>query len=229
MSPRMSFAFPLLVAVFFAAIVLGGCPSQETEIEAEVPPEAGLLIEDEAEGMQTGDGVADLGDFEWTETPTVEMAPSGPVRGQMSERAFEANLVQLRKDGEDKFYLRFSSAEPANDDPTMVIVGDDSWKLSFTAPEGETGTWTWALSDDKDFSEEHLFHYYAQGEGRGPMSVNAPWAAALEISEWSIEEPEEDAGTFHPILGTARGKVVLIMNDQNKSWCAGEFEAVYFE
>jgi len=53
------------------------------------------------------------------------------------------------------------------------------------------------------------------------MSVNYPWGAALEITEWTVQEPAEGSD----IVGTIKGRVVLVMQDDTKSWVGGEFEA----
>ena len=61
------------------------------------------------------------------------------------------------------------------------------------------------------------------------MSVNYSWGAALQITDWTVEEPAEDAETFHAVLGNVKGKVALVMDDDEKSWVTGEFDAVYYE
>ena len=72
---------------------------------------------------------------------------------------------------------------------------------------------------------EHVYYWYAQGEDQGPMSVNYPWGAALEITQWTVQEPEEGSD----VLGSVKGRVVLVMADDAESWVGGEFDAPYYE
>jgi hypothetical protein len=228
----MSWTVYLLCAVVVIFVVaLAGCPSGDTGGDAEMPPPDPAMEEpgagDAAEDVDSAD--AQASDFEWTAEPTIEMIPSGPIRGEMNGEPFEAKTVRLEKDDEGTFHLTISNKAVEGDDPTEMITGDDAWELTFTATEGETGEWTWSVSDEKDFDQEHVYYYYQQEDDGGPMSINYFWGAALQIDEWTVEEPSEDASTFHTILGNAKGKIALVMDDDEKSWCAGEFDAVYYE
>ncbi len=213
--------FWLCIAGLLAAIALGGCPSaQEPEPVIEEPPP----VEEPAEAEEPAEST-----FEWTEAPAVADIPLGPIEGMMNGEPFEAKSVTVQKDDDGTFELTISNKAPEGDDPTEPVTEDNAWELTFTATEGESGEWTWAVSDEKDFEKEHVYYWYAQGDDKGPMSVNHPWGAALQIDEWTVEEPDPDADTFSTILGSVKGKVALVMEDDAKSWCAGEFDAVYYE
>lgn len=56
------------------------------------------------------------------------------------------------------------------------------------------------------------------------MSVNTSWGAALQITEWTLDGDPDD----EKILGTIKGKVALVCNDEAKSFVAGTFEAPYY-
>jgi len=232
MLSRSLLIYAVCAVVLIAAVALAGCPAgpETQDPTALIPPEEPPVEPGGLEAAEGGEETAEVPtDFEWTATPTVEMIPSGTIRGVMNGKPFEAKTVRIEKDDEGIYELNISNTAVEGEDPTDMIMGDDAWQLTFSGAEGEPGEWTWAVSDEKDFDKEHVFYYYAQGEGKGPMSVNSPWGAALQITEWTVQEPEEGADTFHTIIGNVKGKVLLVMDDQEKSWVGGEFDAVYYE
>ncbi len=215
-----------LTVVFM--VVMSGCPSGQ-EIGVEEPVE--VPMEEPAEEPATEAAQAEtptVADFEWTEAPTVDQIPSGTITGMVNGQAFEAKMVRVEKDEEGVFKLHVHNKAPDDpDDPTGMITDDDGWTLTFTMEEGATEQFVRAISDDKG-DDEHVYYWYQQEDGT-PMSMNYSWGAALEITEWTVEQPDEEAETFHTILGNIKGRVALVMDDDEKSWCAGEFDAVYYE
>lgn len=226
----------LVGVVGMGLIAIGGCPRsapEATEV-ADLPPEipepeptAEPEAVTETEGGATPQVATQVAKFDWTASPTFEDIPAGPISGMLNGRPFIAQTVRMERDDENTYLLTISNKRPEDpDDPLGVISGDDGWELTFTAPEGEPVRLLWAVADPKrGIQTEHVYYWYAQGQGQGPMSVNYPWGAALEITEWKVHEPEE--GTR--MLGSVRGRVLLVMDDEAKSWVGGEFEAPYYE
>ena len=206
------------IALVGVVALLAGCPEDPYSEEVHMPPP-----DDPAD--QAMDPALVPTDFEWTDTPSLEEIPSGPIVGMLNGEPFEAQLVRVRKSDEDTFQLEILNKAREDGDPTGMVTGEDGWQLRFTWTEGESGSQEWAIADDKDFNSEHVYYWYAQGEDQGPMSVNYPWGAALEISEWTLTEDEEN----DRILGNVTGKVALVMNDDESSFAAGEFDAVYYQ
>ncbi len=225
---RSVFLYVLCAIAVVVCVGLMGCPTSPEEM-AEVGPMDPVAEEAPAE-MPEGEAAAVPTDFEWTDTPTVEMIPSGPIHGMMNGEPFEAKTVRIEKGDEGTFKMQISNVAVEDDDPTGRITGEDAWQFIFTATEGETGEWTWAISEEKgDGSTEDVLYSYQQGEDRGSMSIARNWGAALQITDWAVMEPAEDADTLHPVLGNVKGKVALVMDEDEKSWAAGEFDAVYYE
>ncbi len=225
MSYRALSVCVLSVVVLATILLVSGCPSQETEGPAvgEPPlvPEPVPTGEPGVEQPGPGEPAVEVAEFEWTATPTIDDIPAGPVAGMMNGKPFVAQTVRVEDNEDGTFDLQISSkALEDPDDPGGIISGDDGWELTFSMEEGTTGTMQWAVEDEKDFDQEHVYYWYARGD-EGPMSVNYSWGAVLEITEWTVQEPEEGSD----VVGTMKGRVLLVMDDDEKSWVGGEFEA----
>lgn len=216
--------------------VLAGCPAPEPEqttmVEpspepAPVPADEPAVEEPAAEEPEpeAGEASAAAAEFEWTETPSVEAIPDHPVAGMVHKQAFAAQTIRIEKKDEDTYQMQISNGEltiPGS--VTSTITNDDGWRFRFSVDEGAPVTKQWAIDDEKTFADEHVYYYYAQGDGKPPMSVNGPWGAALQITEWTVEEPSEGSR----VIGTVKGRVALVMRDTDRSWAAGTFEAPVF-
>jgi len=230
MSSRWMNVFVLSVAVLATLVLVGGCPPQETEgptvgdlpqLPEPVPTDEPGVDTSDMEQPGAGQPAVAAAEFEWTATPTVEDIPAGPVAGMMNGKPFAAQTVRVEDNEDGTFDLQISSkALEDPDDPGGIISGDDGWELTFSMEEGTTGTMQWAVEDEKDFDQEHVYYWYARGD-EGPMSVNYSWGAALEITDWTVQEPNEGSD----VVGTMKGRVLLVMEDDEQSWVAGEFEA----
>jgi len=226
-----SWMFPVMIALAIVLVALAGCPEKAPGgdvaplEDTALPTEEPAVEEPVAEQPATAPTA-----FEWTDAPTVAMIPSGPIHGMMNGKPFEAKTVRIEKGEDGTFKMQISNVAVEGDDPTRSITGEDAWQFIFTATEGETGEWTWAIADEKgDGSTEDVLYSYQQGEDKGSMSIARNWGAALEITDWTVTEPAEDAKTLHTVLGNVKGKVALVVDEDAKSWAAGEFDAIYYE
>ncbi len=217
----------LSVAALATTALLGGCPSQEPEQTVVAEPPSGPEAEPVAQPTEpTPTPATPVGDFEYTEAPTVEDIPTGPITGMVHGRPFTARTIRIEKKDDDTFQMQISDGELAIPDSiTSTISNDNGWRFRFTVSEGSLAAMQWAVDDQKTFDDEHVYYYYYQGDDKPPMSVNGPWGAALEITEWTVTEPSEDSR----VIGTMKGRVALVMRETDRSWAAGEFEAPVFE
>jgi len=218
-----------LAAVMLAGVaLLAGCPSQEPEQTVVTEPPSGPGPEDEppvAEEPAEKPAVA-VEEFEYTEAPSVEGIPAGTVSGMMHGEAFAAQTIRIEKKDDDTFQMLISNGQLSDPNKvTSTINDDDGWRFRFTVAEGSATTLQRAIDDDKTFDDEHVYYYYDQGDDKPTMSVNGPWGAALEITEWTQQQPAEGSR----VIGSVKGRVALVMRDADKSWAAGEFEAPVFE
>ena len=217
--------FVLCLAVLAALALVTGCPQPAPEQtamgEPPLPPEPVPTDEPGVEMPAAGEPVVGGAELEWTATPTVEDIPAGPVAGMMNGKSFVAHTVRVEKNDDGTWDLQISSKPLEDpDDPGGLISGDDGWELTFTSEEGTTATMQWAVGDEKTYGEEHVYYWYARGD-EGPMSVNYPWGAVLQITDWTVQEPEEGSD----LVGTMKGRVLLVMDDDEESWVGGEFDA----
>ena len=225
--PWMWCALCAVLVVGVAA--LAGCPSPEPEqtVVGEPPMEPQPApAEEPAEQPAAEEPAVEVADFEYTESPTVEDIPAGPITGMLNAEPFSAQTIRIEKKDEDTFQMQISNGQlTIPDSVTSTINDDDGWRFRFTVPEGSLAAMQWAVDDEKTFDDEHVYYYYYQGDDKPAMSVNGPWGAALEITEWTVEEPAEGSR----VIGTMRGRVALVMRETDKSWAAGEFEAPVYE
>jgi len=229
----------LCAAIVACVALVGGCPSPEPTTVSEPPmeatpvevPEVAEQAAEETEEEATEEEATEAptpvaGDFEYTDTPSVDSIPAGAISGMMHRQPFTAQTIRIEKKSEETFQMQISNGELNNPDKvTSTITDDDGWRFRFTVPEGSTTAVEWAIDDEKTFDEEHAYYYYQQEGDKPKMSVNGPWGAALEITEWTTQEPAEGSR----VIGTVKGRVALVMRDADKSWAAGEFEAPVFE
>ena len=227
MADRSWMWWALCVALVVGVATLAGCPAQEPEPSMVGEAPEPVPAEEPAVETPTADEPAiQVGDFEYSEAPAVDDIPTGPITGMIHNGPFAAQTIRIERKDEDTFQMQISNGQlTIPDSVTSTINGDDGWRFRFTVTEGSLAAMQWAVDDEKTFADEHAYYYYAQGEGKPPMSVNGPWGAALEITEWTVEEPAEGSR----VIGTMRGRVALVMRDTDKSWAAGEFEAPVFE
>ncbi len=216
-----------LVVVGVAAIA--GCPSPEPEqsVVSEPPMQPEPIPPEEPGAAEPAEQPAvEVAKFEYTEAPTVEDIPAGPLTGMLHGEPFSARTIRIEKKDEDTFQMQISNGQlTIPDSVTSTINDDDGWRFRFTVPEGSLAAMQWAVDDEKTFDDEHVYYYYDQGDDKPTMSVNGPWGAALEITDWTVEEPSEGSH----VIGTIEGRVALVMRETDRSWVAGEFEAPVYE
>jgi hypothetical protein len=170
---------------------------------------------------------ADVGDptvteFAWTDTPSLASIPAGAITGVINGQPFEAKTVRVNKADSG---LTLELSDTAVDEPTDIIIKDTGVNLRFPIAEGTTGELLKSFDDEVDFEMTHAYYWYPQGDDKGPMSVNATWACALQISDWTLEANADDEA----ILGSVKGKVAITFDDEEKSWVAGSFDCIYYK
>jgi hypothetical protein len=207
----------IAVAIVVISLMLGagGCTPkpQEAVDVTDVPliPDAGP---DEVQIPQS--------QFEWTEAPAIESIPEGTIVGMINGQPFEAKTVRVQKRNKGP-QIRISDGIP--DTPTGSISKDIGIDLRFPLEEGAAGEYSTSFEDKKDFDTAHAFFWYPKSDGKGSMSVNPKWGAAMEVTEWTLEEDPDNKD----IIGNIKGRVAITFGDDEKSWVAGSFDVIYYE
>ena len=208
----------VLLSVAVALITLSGCPKKEAPV---APPATGPVVPPAANAPAAPPSSAST-KVKWTETPKVADIPDAPLAGMIDGKAFKPKTIRV-KQGDKVPELEISDAK--TDTPTGMIMNDTGASLDFPLTPGKAGEYVKDIAADKTFDKEHAFYYYQQGGDKGPMSVNPSWGAALQITEWTLtKDPTDDA-----VLGTVKGKVMIMYKDDKKSWVAGTFEGVFYK
>ena len=221
-------AVALLVVAVLAMSLLSGCPSKTDETAAgpaDLAPPTGPEAGAAADAPPATEAQSD---FTWTDAPQLEMVPAGAIKGMVNGAAFEAKTVRVEKDS-DGYTLEISNA--TEEKPGDMLSDDIAVELSFKGNEGEPTTVLKAVGDDIEGA--HAYYHYPMEDGT-PMSMNPLWACALEVSEWTLEKDADN----ERVIGHVKGKVAITfddaslndnVNDETKSWVAGEFDTYYYE
>ena len=210
----------LAVVLTVSVVCIAGCPSKPKASDPSSAMKVPITSPAPAKAETKADAKAEPGKFTWTDKPTLEAIPSGPLAGMINGKPFTAKTVRIKKKdkGSD-----LEISDGTTDKPTGVLTSDTGADLTFDLKPGAPGKKTMAVADKKEFEKQHAYFHYPQGGDKGPMSVNPDWGCALEITEWKQAADPKDPD----VLGTVKGKVVIVFSDDTKSWVAGTFEGVY--
>ncbi|MEI6503515.1 MAG: hypothetical protein WCP21_21085 [Armatimonadota bacterium] len=209
----------LIVGVLAAALSLSGCPPAAKTTVMPTPPPAPAKA---SSTPATQGSPAAAAEFKWTNVPTVAAIPAGAVKGLINGKPFEAKTVRLKQSDKSP---SLEISDMAVDEPSGMTTGDTAAELDFPLPVGKPGEYVKDVKTEKTFDKEHAYFYYPQGGDKGPMSVNPSWGAALKIDSWTSEKDPKDPD----VLGKVKGKVLIVFDDEKKSWVAGDFEGVYYK
>lgn len=207
----------LIVGLVATALSLCGCPPAAKTTEMPTPSAPPT-----AAAPAPAPAPAAAGEFKWTDAPTVAAIPAGAVKGMINGKPFEAKTVRV-KQGDKSPSLEI--CDMAVDEPSGMVTGDTSAELDFPLAVGEPGEYVKDVKAEKTFDKEHAYFYYPQGGDKGPMSVNPSWGAALKIDSWTSEKDPKDPD----VLGKVKGKILIVFDDEKKSWVGGDFEGVYYK
>jgi hypothetical protein len=216
-----TYALSLLALLVVAVLVLPlcGCPKKVAEAPPPIPEGHPPTATGPATTPDAGATPA-AGEAKWMENPTLADIPAGKVKGMVNGVAFEAGIVRIQK-GDGKCKLEI--ADKAPEKPTGMLTDDTEVKMEFTLEPGKPGEFIKKMAD-KDPENTDGWYSYEQKDG-SPMTMNADWAVAFKIDEWTLaKDPSDEA-----VLGKVKGKIFLTFKDDAKTFVAGEFEGVYFE
>lgn len=159
-----------------------------------------------------------LGQFKYTEKPTLDKVPSGTISGQANGKAFEAKFVAFQPSykGNWEMIIADKPFEPAD-----IIM--DCQHIDIDLPEFpaagkvmskpmEYGKGIWQIQDTDDPTQT--------------TSWNADNAWVIEITSWDVKPWDPDADMFQQ-AGTASGRIAVCYKGASgsfkNSWAAGTF------
>ncbi len=158
---------------------------------------------------------------EWTESPTLDMIPHGPVRGMANGYEFTANTVFF----EPRFgNWRLVLAENLLSSPLSPVPGGQSVNIDLPE-EPEPGS-----VFIKEMAYGNGYFQINKKGSEGTTSWNADNAYAVEITEWDVKGFDRELGAFQ-VAGKASGRVFVVYSgedweDFDNSWAAGSFTDV---
>jgi hypothetical protein len=148
--------------------------------------------------------------FKWSEEIKLEDIPDEPVRGFLNGSEINLtyiNFEQWRGSGDN--VLNFGNKAPRQN--CGYVEGDDAFHLMHIA--GEINEGEFLKSSFSQQMDEYVAYFHYTDENNDMKKITVPWNCALIIT--SMEEE------------IVRGKIAMCFNDNNRSWIAGTFEAVY--
>lgn len=178
---------------------------------------AGVLFFAVCGGPMGGEGRL----FKYTETPTFEMIPGGPVTGNASGRAFEAKAIYFQPFFDDwALYIANKELES----PTGFLP-DKSEYVCVVLPEkpGKGKKIVKEMSSGGGY-----YQVFKPGSTGETISWNSDNALVLEITRWEVNEWDPSEDTFQ-VAGKASGRVAICYRgwgEYTDSWAAGTFKDV---
>jgi hypothetical protein len=159
------------------------------------------------------------GDFQWTETPTVNIIPDAPLAGMANGQPFIAQSV-IFEPGTDSWKMIIRDQPLAN--PTDIASGGQYLTLNLPIPPSPGMTWMRPMSYGEGFFQVK----YDPANPEQTTSWNADNAWAIEITNWQATDWVTGGPVFQA-AGLASGRIAVCYkgggNMQN-SWVAGKFE-----
>lgn len=168
--------------------------------------------------------------FEWTDSPSPEAIPGGPVTGEVEGKAFTAKtvLLQTAADGALREFVISDQSMLGDDDPLLTGT---SLVLQLGAAPAPGMVDAKGLYDTARTEECDAWYQVPDPDDGGPSQVRCPWAAAIVIDELERLAYRDD-GPKTQVGGTCKGRLALCFEkpvpgsgDKVRSWVAGEFEA----
>jgi len=232
----MKKAMTLLALLGAALLVLGGCDliggitgGQEMPlpqmVEIPPPPVPGMLPDvppvPEVPALPEIPPAAGGGtpDFQWTETPAVNLIPDAPLAGMANGQPFTAQSVVFEP-GADSWKMVIRDQPLVN--PTDTVGDGQFITVNLPVPPTAGMTWMRPMSYGDGFFQVR----YDQANPDQTTSWNADNAWALEITGWQAAD-WNSSGPSAQYAGQASGRIAVCYkgsgNMQN-SWVAGRFE-----
>jgi hypothetical protein len=164
--------------------------------------------------------------FAWTDKPTLDMVPGGPVKGELNGAPYEAKTVLIEMDTDSRL-RRITISDKALASDTDLLVDDNEFSFEFPSEIKAGSTLTKALRDPDN--EADAWYCYQQKDG-SPMSINGDWAAAVSVDSGS-DKGYDAKGDMVQVTGSFSGRIALCFewtdsatSKVTKNWVAGTFE-----
>ena len=172
------------------------------------------------EATETPTEVAAPATFEYTETPTLDMVPAGPVQVSANGRTIEIKTI-LFQPRLDTWSFQMSTGELER--PTGMLP-NGSETVNITGLPQELGVGTYSHTMDE--SGGGYFQIQQPDDPERTTSWNTRMAYHLQITAWDVAEYDSEASMFQ-VAGKASGKVVVTFRGSGdrfaNSWAVGTF------
>lgn len=212
----------LLIAGAALASLLTGCPPQAPDAAAvEAPlnpdPAAQTAADAPADPAAEQPAAEQPATFSYTDQPTAEMIPAGPIRGEANGQPFEVKQVVIEPGlGGWNMYL----LETELSDPTGIREGQYlNLELGAKPASGKTVEHPMAYGDG-------LFQINDPSEAGKTTSLNADNAWVIVFDNVEIA-PYDKEGEMFQVAGKASGKLAVCYQGRDEwknSYVAGEFK-----
>jgi hypothetical protein len=156
----------------------------------------------------------------YTDAPTFEKIPAGPVKGMANDRSFEAKTIYFEPSF-GKWCLVIGDI--ALKEPTSLLMDAQAININLDEPPAVGKKYTHQMKFGGGY-----FHIQKSDKREDMTSWNADNTYVLEITKWDIK-PYDTKGKMYQVAGLASGRIYIVYKggtDIKNSWAAGTFTDV---
>lgn len=165
-------------------------------------------------------------EFNYTESPTLDMIPNAPVQGKVNGMEFKPQTILIEPFFE-QWGIKLFEKLPEDNVLEWAGLGDDGMTLEIEFTEKPAQGKVISMPMEKQYTQ---VTYFTDPDRANEQNWSAPSACVIEFTEWQAEPYTEDIGMGFAQAGTASGRIALCARADSegngKSWVAGTFKDV---
>jgi hypothetical protein len=159
------------------------------------------------------------GPFKYSESPTLDMIPDGPITGEASGKSFAGKTIVFQPSYNGKWEMIIADVEFSS--PTDIIMSCQHIDIDLPEAPATGKKLTRAMKYG-----DGIFQIQSTDDPKETTSWNADNAWVIEFTSWDAK-PWNASGDMFQQCGTASGKIAVCYKGSGSfknSWAAGTFK-----